>query len=66
MKHSKSAVMISADAKCKIILGEPDFLRAAGRRRKVVIVGKNETFKVDDGDFSTISLNTGRGSQRKW
>lgn len=66
MKHSKPAVMISADAKCKIILGEPDFLRAAGSRGKVVIVGKNEKFKVGGDDFSTISLNTGRGSQRKW
>ena len=48
--------MISADAKCKVRIGEPDIPIACVSRRKAVIVGKNETFKVGDHDFSRTSL----------
>ena len=46
MIHWNSTAMISADAKYKIRLGKPDFLIAAVSREHVVIVGKNEKFKV--------------------
>ena len=48
--------MISADAKCKVSVGEPDYPIAAVSRGKAVIVGKNETFKVGDHDYSLLSL----------
>ena len=48
--------MVSADAKCKVSVGEPGYPIAAVSRGKQVIVGVNETFKVDDHDYSKISL----------
>ena len=56
VQHSESTAMISADAKCKISVGEPDFPLASVSRGKGVIVGKNQTFKVGDHDFSKSSL----------
>ena len=51
-----STAMFSADAKCKVTVGEPDYPIAAVSRGKAVIVGKNEVFKVGDHDFSRVSL----------
>ena len=48
--------MVSADAKCKVSVGEPGFPIASVSRGKQVVVGKNETFKVGDHDFSRVSL----------
>ena len=48
-------IMVSADTKCKISVGEPGFPIAAVTRGKLV-VGKNETFKVGDHDYSEVSL----------
>ena len=48
--------MVSADAKCKVSVGEPGYPIAAVSRGKQVIVGVNETFKVGDHDYSKISL----------
>ena len=56
VKHSNETAMISADAKCKVPIGEPGFPIAAVSRGKSVIVGVNEKFKVGDHDFSKVSL----------
>ena len=56
VKNSDHTAMVSADAKCKVSIGEPDFPIAAVTRGKAVIVGKNQTFKVGDHDFSKVSL----------
>ena len=55
-KHVNSSIMVSADAKCKISVGEPGFPIAAVTRGKLVVAGKNETFKVGDHDYSKVSL----------
>ena len=44
--------MVSADAKCKVSIGEPGTPIAAVTRGKRVIVGMNESFQVTDHDFS--------------
>ena len=51
-----STAMISADAKCKVYVGESAFPIASVSRGKAVIVGKNETLNVGDHDFSNVSL----------
>ena len=51
-----SNAMFSADAKCKVTVGEHDYPIAAVSRGKAVIVGKNEVFKVGDHNFSRVSL----------
>ena len=56
MKHRDSTTFFSADAKCKIGVGEPGYPLAAVARGKQVIVGKNETFQVADHDFSKLSI----------
>ena len=56
VKYSNSTAMISADAKCEVSVGEPDFPIASVSRGKAVIVGRNEKFKVGDHDFSKVSL----------
>ena len=47
-KHVNSSIMVSADAKCKISVGEPGFPIAAVTRGKLVVVGVH--------DYSKISL----------
>ena len=47
---------VSADAKCKVQVGEPGYPIAAVARGKRVIVGKKEVFTVGDHDFSKMSL----------
>ena len=51
-----SCVLVSADAKCKVTLGEPGYPIASIYRGKQIIVGSNEKFQVGDHDFSKISL----------
>lgn len=51
-----NCVFLSADAKCKVSIGEPGYPLAAVSRGKKVIVGKNQTFKVGDHDFSKLSV----------
>lgn len=48
--------MVSADAKCKVTVGEPGYPNAAVSRGKAVIVGVNQKFIVRDHDFSKVSL----------
>ena len=48
--------MVSADAKCKVSIGEPGTPIAAVTRGKRVMVGMNESFQITDHDFSKISL----------
>ena len=48
--------MISADAKCKVSVGEPDFPIASVSRGKEVIVEKNQIFKDAAHNFSKSSL----------
>ena len=56
MTHRENVVIVSADAKCKVSIGEPGTPIAAVTRGKRVIVGINESFQVTDHDFSKISL----------
>ena len=49
-------MLASADAKCKVALGEPGYPIAAVTRGKRVIVGSRETLQVSDHDFSKISV----------
>ena len=53
VKYREDTVMVSADATCKVSVGEPGYPIAAVSRGKQVIVG---TFKVGDHDYSKISL----------
>ena len=46
MKHRDSTTFFSAEAKCKISVGEPGYPLAAVACGKQVIVGENETFQV--------------------
>ena len=48
--------MISADAKYKTGVEEPDFSIVAVSRGNVVIVGKNKKFQVGDHGFSKVSV----------
>ena len=54
--YADSCSLVSADAKCKVTLGEPGYPIAAVTRGKRVIVGSGETLQVGDHDFSKISL----------
>ena len=47
---------ISANAKCKVSVGEADFPLASVSQGKKVVVGVNKSFKVADHDFCKISL----------
>ena len=55
-KHRTDSNFFSADAKCKVPVGEPDFSLASVSRGKKVVVGVNESFRVADHDFSKVSL----------
>ena len=56
MKHRTNSTFFSADAKCKVSVGEPDFPLASVSQGKEVVVGVNESFRVADHDFSKVSL----------
>ena len=56
IKYNADAVFFSADAKCKISIGEPTFPLQQFLAGKKVIIGKNEVFKVADHDFSKLSI----------
>ena len=56
IKHRTDSTFCSADAKCKVYIGEPDFPLASVSRGKKVLVGVNESFKAADHDFSKVSL----------
>ena len=47
---------MSADAKCKVPVGEPDFPIALVNHDKRVIIGNSKTFMVSDHDFTKLSL----------
>ena len=49
--YKPDALFFSADAKCKIPIGEPGFPLAVVARGKRVIVDRNEVFKVVDHDY---------------
>ena len=56
-QNSKKLIaFVSADAKCKVSIGEPGFPLAAVSQVKKVLVGANETAMVADDDFSKISI----------
>ena len=55
IQNTTCTAMISADAKCKVSVGEPGFQIAVVSREKAV-VGRNEVFKVGDHDFPKVSL----------
>ena len=56
IKTSSETIFLSADEKCKVSIGEPDYPIAAVSRGKKVIVGLNQSFEVADHDFSKISV----------
>ena len=56
IKHRTDSTFFSADAKCKVSVGEPDFPLASVSQGKKVVVGVNESFRVADHDFSKVSL----------
>ena len=56
IKHRTDLTFFSADATCKVSVGEPDFPLASVSRGKKVVVGVNESFRVADHDFSKVSL----------
>ena len=64
VKYLDETVMISADAKCKVSVGEPGYPIASVSRGKAVIVGVNETFKVGDHDYSKVY--SGQYGLEKW
>ena len=47
-KNRRNAAFFSADAKCKVPVGEPDFPISSVTPGKSVIVGSKETFMVGD------------------
>ena len=55
-KNRQNVAFFSADAKCKMPVGESDFSIASVARGEIVIVGSNETFMVGDHDFTELSL----------
>ena len=55
-KYVDSTTFVTADAKCKVSVGEPGFPIAAVARGKQVIVAENEVMAVGDHDFSKLSL----------
>ena len=56
MAHRDTSTLFSVDTKCNVSVGEPDFPIASVTRGKKVIVGINQSFEVDDHDFSKISI----------
>ena len=56
MKNRQNVAFFSADAKCKVSIGEPGYPIAAVSRGKKVVVGENERFMVTDHDFSKLSI----------
>ena len=57
INHMTDSTFFSADAKCKVSVGEPDFpLASASRGKKKVVVGVIESFRTADHDFSEVSL----------
>ena len=56
VKHWNSTTMISGDAKCKVSVREPNFLKVAMSRRKVVIFGKKDKFKAGDQNLSKVPV----------
>lgn len=56
IRHKDTTAFLSADAKCKISVGEPGFPLAAVTRGKRVIIGKNQQFHVADHDYSKLSI----------
>ena len=56
VKNQNNVAFFSADAKCKVSVGEPGFPIAAVARGMKVVVRVNETFKVGDYNFSKLSF----------
>ena len=56
VKNRQNVAFFSADAKCKVPVGEPGYPIATVTRGKKVIVGNNEKFHVADHDFTKLSL----------
>ena len=56
IKHRADATFFSADGKCKVSVGEPDFPLASVSQGKKVVVGVNKSFRVADHDFSKVFL----------
>ena len=56
VKYRNETLFLSADAKCKVTVGEPGYQIAAVSRGKKVIVWVNESFQVADHDFSKLSI----------
>ena len=54
--YADTCVLSSADAKCKVTLGEPGYPIAAVSRGKRVIVGSRKSLQIGDHDFSKISM----------
>ena len=55
--NSSCCAMVSADAKCKVSLGEPgEPIAAVSRGKKKVLVGCRQSMQVLDHDFSKLSL----------
>ena len=46
IKHRSDSTFFSTDTKCKVSVGEPDFLSASVSRGKKVVVGVNESYRV--------------------
>ena len=55
-KNIHSVSFASVDAKCKVLVGEPDYPIASVLRGKSVIVGTNQIYKVGEHNFSKFSL----------
>ena len=56
IKNRNNVAFFSANAKCKVSVGETGFPVAAVARGKKVVVDVNETFRVADHDFSKLSF----------
>ena len=56
VKNRQNVDFFSADAKCRVPVGEPGYRIATVTRGKKVIVGNNEKFHVADHDFTKLSL----------
>ena len=56
IKFSDHCAFISTNDKCKIKVGEPNFLVAAVALGKRVLVSKEQVFQVVDHDMSSITL----------
>ena len=56
VRNHQNVDFFSADAKCKVPVGEPGNPIATVTRGKKVIVGNNEKFHVADHDFTKLLL----------